>query len=432
MGKFFGIVFLLLQAFLLHAQQIPVYNHYYNNPYLFNPAEVGSNGYLNFTLNHRQQWRGIEGAPVVSTLTFEAPFDYKQHAYGLTIRNYERGLITTNDLLATYAYTVYLTKVSKISFGLSAGVTSTDIDFDQIDDPDDPVLDEFLRNNIQPIANFGFKLKTKSGLNLGITIPKLFKPTIISTQDFQNYEFSPFDEILFSTYYKKRIDKKIVTRRIKGIRRRVAIEDAYAPLQMYLLYRYSKVTDERIEVLSTLHLHEDFWIGGGYRLNYGAFGLVGFNISSFSFAYAYEPASNLVDGYTAGTHELQLTINIGERKKLERTKPILRTIEKTETHRARYSVEDISEGGGEDKGSDRPKKYYVVIKTFKDFDSADAFVRRMKEERELYTNIFYNKVDNKYHVYTYQTFKLKEANEQKRALQELTKYKSVTIIAIEQ
>lgn len=132
--------------------------------------------------------------------------------------------------------------------------------------------------------------------------------------------------------------------------------------------------------------------------------------------------------YTGQTISIKGLNFIGEKKKHQSTKPIPRTIEKT----AWYSADDIFEEGGEDEGNNRPKKYYVVIETFKDFDSADAFVRRMKEERELYTNILYHKVDNKYHVYTYQTFKLEEANEQKRALQELTKYKSVTIIAIEQ
>lgn len=435
MGRFFCIVLLTLclpQITLLRAQQIPVYNHYYSNPYLLNPAEAGSSGYLNFTLNHRQQWRGIEGAPVVSTLTFEAPFDYKRHAFGMSIRNYTRGLITTNDIMGTYAHTVYLTKTTTIHFGLSAGVTSTDIDMNKIDDPSDPILTNFLRNNIQPIANAGFKLKSKSGLNLGVSLPHLFEPTVLNSQDFASYDFSPFDEVLFMGYYKRQLEKKIVTRRMGGMRRRVAVEDAYAPLQMYFLYRYSKLTDERIEVLATLHLHENFWVGGGYRLNYGVSGIVGLNVANFSFGYAYEPANNLVEGFTQGTHEVQLTIKIGEKKKLERAKPILRTLEKTENRQARYSANDISEGGGEDKGVTKLKKYYVVLKSFKDFNAADNFVRRMQEERELYTNIFYSKVDKLYHVYVYQTYKLKEANEEKRAVQELTKYKSVTIITVEQ
>ena len=76
------------------------------------------------------------------------------------------------------------------------------------------------------------------------------------------------------------------------------------------------------------------------------------------------------------------------------------------------------------------KKYYVVVKSFKDFNSADNFVRRLAE-KELYTNIFYNKADKKYYVYTYETLKHKEAKEQEDAVYKLTKYRSVHILTID-
>ncbi|MBL3657310.1 PorP/SprF family type IX secretion system membrane protein [Fulvivirga sediminis] len=429
MSKYFFILLLFL-AWKVNAQLAPVYNHFYNNPYLINPAEVGMSGYMSFDFNHRQQWRGIEGAPVVSTFTFQTPFSYKKASVGVTIRNFERGLLNTNDLLFTYSYRAYLTKITTLNFGISAGLTSNTIDLNAIDDPDDPVLVDYTSNNMQPIANAGFKLTSKSGLNIGISLPRLFSPTYLNPESFTSYEFSPFDEVQFVTYFKKPLEKKIVTRKYGRMKRRVEIEDPYAPLQLYFLYKYSKVQDQRIEVLATLNLTENFWVGGSYRMNYGASGLLGLKIKNFLFSYAYEPASEHVEGLPQGTHEVQLTLRIGEKKKIERSKPILRTLEKTETHRARFSADDISEGG-DDQGDGNLKKYYVVIKSFKDFNSADEFVRRMAE-RELYTNIFYNNIDKKYHVYSFQTYKLKEANEQRRAVQELTKYKSVTIITVQQ
>ena len=87
-------------------QQNPVYNHYFDNTFLLNPSEVASSGFMNVTANQRMQWFGIEGAPMVSTLTFQTPFDYKKYALGGHIRSFKRGAITTNDLLATYGYTI--------------------------------------------------------------------------------------------------------------------------------------------------------------------------------------------------------------------------------------------------------------------------------------------------------------------------------------
>lgn len=434
MDKLFRLILLLgvLLSYQTIAQRIPVYNHYYNNGYLFNPAEIGSSGFLNVKINHRQQWRGIEGAPEVTTLTFEAPFDYKRGAIGGYLRSFKRGLITTNDLLASYSYTVYLTKETTIHFGASAGVSTNNINLSDIDSPDDPILAEFMNNNIQPIANVGFKFQSKSGLNFGVALPTLFTPSFLSQNSFENYQFSPFDEILISTYYRKKLDKKIVTKRQKGSTKRVAVEDAYAPLQLYLLYRYSKLTDERIEALATLNLTENFWVGAAYRLNYGASGILGFNIKQFSFSYAYEPGSSQVTGFDQGSHELQLGINIGSRRKLQRSKPILRTVPKKQSHEARFSQTDVESGGSVDEEEEKPtgKVFYVVLKSFKDFNSADDFVSRM-EERGLNTDIFYNKKDKRFYVYIFKTDRSKEANREKKAVQDLTKYKSVQIIIID-
>lgn len=482
MGKFFCILLLFLQVYSLQAQQIPVYNHYYSNPYLYNPAEAGGNGFINVSLNHRQQWRGIEGAPVVSTLTFEAPLG--KSSLGLSVRNYKRGLITTNDILASYAYNAFLSKNTSFHLGLSAGVTNTDINLDQIDDPGDPILSKYKRPNMQPIGNFGFSLKAKNGINISVALPKLFQTTFINSENFESYKFSPFDEVLFVGYYKKRLDKRSVTRRVRGVRRRVLVEDSFAPLQMYFLYKYSTITDERMEILATLHLHENFWLGGAYRLNYGASGLVGFNISSLAFSYAYEPANTVVEGYAQGTHEVQLTINIGPRKKHEYTKPDKTTSPKVKTpprdKKPKATVDKKIEKKEEvapvveEKKKEAPpvveekkeevtpvveekevvpvveekeeevvpvveeekekviiKKYYVVIKSFDDYDSADEYILQL-EGKGIIADVFFNSADKKYHVYSSETEDLQEANEQKKAIQEKTTSDSVSIITVEQ
>jgi len=434
MGNFFYILSILIvvSTINLTAQDIPVYNHFYTNPYLLNPAETASDEFLSFTANHRQQWRGVEGAPIVSTFTFQTPFDYKKWALGVNIRNFTRGLITTNDLMVTYAYTVYLTKETTFHFGLSGGLTSNSLNLDDIEDLDDPVLAEFQNDNIQPAANFGMKLKSPSGLNLGIALPRLFKPKYINQQDFESYDFSPFDQVVVMGYFKRPLDKKIVTRRRGGMLRRVEIEDAYAPLQLYALYKYSAITESRVEFLATLHLSEMLWVGAAYRLSNGPAGLLGLKFGGFSFSYAYEPSSKVVSGFEQGTHEVQLRLTIGDKKKLERTKPILRTIQKTESHQARFSKDNVQTGGSDDSKKVEGKKFYVVIKEFRDFNSADDFVRKVKEEQNIDTDIFYNKNNRKFYIYIFETGSSREANKEKRAVEELTKFKKVKIIIVDQ
>ncbi len=413
------------------SQQVPVYNHYFINPYLYNPAEAGSEGYTTLQLNHRQQWRGIDGAPVVSTLTFELPFNSRSGNLGIYLRSYDRGLITTQDIMATFAYRLYLTKTTTFSFGISAGVTTNGIDMNAVDDPDDPVLVDFLNNNMQPAANAGFVLNSGSGLNLGVSLPRLFSQEFTFNQNFQNTKFSPFEEIYITAYYRKQYGKKIITKKVKGAQRRVNIEGTYAPLQFYLVYRYSQLIDQRIEAMLKLDLGDHMWVGGSYRLNYGLTGMVGFNFGNLSLGYAYEPAGQQVSGFTNGTHEINLRIRFGERKEHVIAEPVIKTVDKTQERAARFSSEDIDEGKDSMEGKVvSKKKYYVVVKSFKDFNSADNFVRRLAE-KELYTNIFYNKADKNYYVYTYETLKQKEAKEQEQAVYKLTKYRSVMILTID-
>lgn len=413
------------------SQQVPVYSHYFMNPYLYNPAEAGSEGYTTLQLNHRQQWRGIDGAPVVSTLTFEYPFNSRSANVGVYMRSFSRGLINTQDLMATFAYRLALSKTAKLSFGLSMGVTTNGIDMTTIDDPDDPVLADFLDNNMQPAANAGFVLSTGGGLNLGVSLPRLFNQDFTFSQNFENTEFAPFDQINISAYYRRRYGKKIVTKRVKGVNKRVNIEGTYAPLQIYLLYQHSKVVEQRIEAALTLNLGDNMWVGGAYRLNYGPSAMVGFNMGQVSLGYAYEPASAQVSGYSNGTHEINLRLRIGERKEHQIADAVVKTMKKEEERSARFSAEDIDEGKDSMEGKvSSNKKYYVVVKSFKDFNSADTFVRRLAE-KELYTNIFFNKADKMYYVYTYETLKQKEAKEQQEAVYKLTKYRSVKILTIE-
>ncbi|SMG29133.1 type IX secretion system membrane protein, PorP/SprF family [Marivirga sericea] len=411
------------------AQQLPVYNHFYLTPYLYNPAEAAAYPFRTVSLNHRQQWRGVEGAPVVTTLTFESPFDYKKYGLGATLRNFDRGLLTTTDFLATYSYRINLTKNSSFHFGISGGLTANSIDITQIQDLNDPAINNFLNNNIQPISNVGFKLETSSGINFGASLPRLFKPQYANSQNFEAFQVSPFDEITVMAYFKKPMENKLVTRRNGRFKRTVKLEDAYAPLQIYALYQYSQFVGQRIELLSTLNFNEIFWIGGSYRLNYGMSGMVGFKMQKLAFSYAYEPSSKLVNGFTSGSHEIQLNLTIGDKLKKLVERPKLKTLERTEERAPRFSSKDVQHGGNED--GYQKKKFYVVVKEFKDFNSADRLVKSLKKDEDITSDIFFNKQNGVYYVYIYETFSRRDAYKDKKAAEELTKFKNIKVIIVD-
>ena len=55
------------------AQQRPQYSQYMLNNYLLNPALTGIEDYADVRFGHRQQWVGLEGAPVTYYVSAHMP-----------------------------------------------------------------------------------------------------------------------------------------------------------------------------------------------------------------------------------------------------------------------------------------------------------------------------------------------------------------------
>ena len=415
---------------LSYAQNYPVYNHFYINPYLYNPAEAGSLLRPVLFVNHRQQWRGVEGAPVVSTLSFHTPFNRSNARAGFNISSFQRGLLTTLDAQLTYGYAIPLTPESSFRLALSAGMISNSLDMSQVDNPDDPALANFLDNNQQLAGKFGVKYQS-NGLNIGIVLPQLFAPDFINTASFESYQLNPFDEVLFMVYYRKKADAYFKTKRRGRARYTKKVESQYAPLELHFLYRYTKIGNNQFEALAKLNLSPGFWVGASFRQNYGITGNLGFNFGKFTLAYAMEPAPELVTGPVNGSHEIQLSYRFGKEVKgkvtHKRTRPTRATSPRTEsTHKARYQVTENK--GYENTAIDADgKRFMISVKSFKEFSQADAYQQYLKK-RKYDARIHFDKKNKTYHVYISEVNRYREAKiELKRILQN-KKFRKAKII----
>jgi Type IX secretion system membrane protein PorP/SprF len=79
MKKNFLWAILLIGIFItlsgkIYAQQIPLYSQYFANPFIYNPAWAGLDKFGSVNITHRNQWDGIEGAPVTNLITVDLPF----------------------------------------------------------------------------------------------------------------------------------------------------------------------------------------------------------------------------------------------------------------------------------------------------------------------------------------------------------------------
>ncbi|MFZ6011697.1 MAG: PorP/SprF family type IX secretion system membrane protein [Bacteroidota bacterium] len=411
------------------AQNYAVYNSYAVNPYLYNPAEVATD-YTYLFVNHRQQWMDVEGAPMLSTININTLLNQTRAGVGAKISSFKRGILNTTDLSLTYAYGVPLSQKSTMFLGLSGGAITNSINLTEAD-PDDPAIANYLANNIQPAANFGMLLKSGSGLNFGVVLPQLFTPKFNSANTFENTGVSPFDNVIVSAYYRRKVEGKLVNRSKRGVRAKVKTKEAYAPLEFYLLYKHAKAGNSQFEAMTKLNLSENMWLGASYRQSYGFTGLIGFTFNKFLLSYSYEPGNQPEPVFSKGTHEIQLGLRLGDLKKFKRVAPVLRsTIQSNvgEHHTARFQQtnEDIDNLQKEDQSR---KKFYVVIRAFADFNSADAYKKKLVDQK-YNANVFYYEKDRKYYVHVLETTKQGDAHEEAKNLKTFTKLKDAKVLTV--
>ena len=419
-----------LASTVLNAQNLPVYNSYYLNPYLYNPAEAAS-PYTSVFVNHRQQWMNIEGAPVLTTVTFNSILNDTHSAFGGKMSSFKRGLLTTSDVTLTYAYGIGVTKNSRLYFALSGGAITNNINLDEAD-VSDPAVTNYLSNNIQPAGNFGLMFKSESGFNFGIALPQLFIPKFNSEANFQNTSVSPMDNAIISAYYRKKMSAKMIQRKRKGVSQKVMDEESYAPLEVYALYKYSSAGNSQAEAFVKLNLSDHFWVGAGYRQSYGMSGSLGVAVSKFLLSYSYEPGSQPEPAFSQGTHEVQLGLRLGQIKSFRKKSPVLlsRLRQQTTQRTSRFRQEIPPLNSGIQLTTASKKKHYVVVKVFADFTAADKYKQELRGEK-FNANVFYYEKDRKYYVHILETEKASEAHQEVRNLKTYTKLNTVRVLTIE-
>ncbi len=115
----------------LFAQQSPFFSQFFYNKLLSNPGAAGSNGLPTLTAFHRQQWVGLEGAPVTQALSFNSPVLAGRVGLGLTLVNDHIGFFNSTYVQAAYAYRVALAS-GHLGIGLHGSMTHFEADMSEV------------------------------------------------------------------------------------------------------------------------------------------------------------------------------------------------------------------------------------------------------------------------------------------------------------
>jgi len=312
------------------AQQVPQYSQFLQNQYMVNPASTGVYDFINVTVGGRLQWAGLENAPKTSYLYVAAPAEKWRnasmkrtygkirrgnksvrhprmrygslvHAFGGSFVADQYGPFRQLKMMGTYALHLPITRDYNISFGTSVGLsnrafipenaqvlsvlTNTGV-FDQTYDT--YAANQGAQNTMELEAGMYFHGK---GGFLGVSMNQLTKDFV----QFGNRDFN-FDPRMHL----------FVTGGIElQVNRNLAITPAF-------LVKYVRPAPVSIEIMSQFEFQERYWFAASYRHKDAVVANLGMYVSNkFKLGYSFDLPITPIRNYSAGSHELVLTLILG-------------------------------------------------------------------------------------------------------------------------
>ena len=329
--RFLIFLLLFLQAGV-SAQQKPVYTQYILNNYIINPAITGIENYTDVKISHRQQWTGIDGAPVTTYLSIQGPVgkkDYRtnvtsfdipgenprghsfvdeytaaepHHGLGGIIMSDKTGYLNRWSVYATYAYHKGLSPRTTLAAGFLAGITSVSLDASKIQWGSLAADDPAVGYNSGDIS----KIKPELGAGLwlysvdffaGVSVLNIIPGKANFVKD-PKYGSSFVPHIITTAGYKTFLNEDI-------------------SLLPSIMIQYVSPFPLQVYVNAKAQYQDKFWIGSSYRFGdqLGGFAaMAGFNVSStFNVGYSYDVSTSQLRSYSRNTHEFIIGFLLGNK-----------------------------------------------------------------------------------------------------------------------
>lgn len=289
-----ALIVIILSSNVLYSQQPQVYNQFFMNPYLYNPAYAGIEGHAAAYFAYRSQWLNLDGSPETMHASFHIPLQ-GGIAIGAAAFNTKQGLLTTSAFKGTGAYLLNIDRTHFLRFGLSLGAGINAVNISEFDAPLDPAFQDFLDQSTFIIGDLGVAYHFDH-FNVGLSIPNLFEYNQVSQSEVSSVGFSPANEVLLKMNYRGHIN------------------DDFA-IEPHILYRYSNPLPHQFEGIIIGHIKHLVWVGAGYRQDAGIIGLAGFKMQEkIAVGFAYEPGSSEESSLLGPTLEINIGYHIGIKK----------------------------------------------------------------------------------------------------------------------
>jgi len=292
---------LLLMTTSMFAQQDALFSQYMFNKLAVNPGYAGSRELLSADLIYRYQWVNIEGAPKTVSASIHSPLNNPHLALGFNLSNDKIGPLSNTSAMATFAYRIIFPK-SKLSFGIQAGVKSSDVlwnEFKAYDD-NEPFLDMAnpIAKKVVPDANFGVYYYSDK-----------FYAGISSRQLLQNQSLLVKDSTGNTQFTK-------LTTHFYGMTGAAFPLGDNVVFRPSLLAKFVNNAPPQLDLNASFLFANTLWLGVSYRTEKAISLITEINIAqNFRIGYSYDIWINELQAYNKGSHEIRLSfdINVGKR-----------------------------------------------------------------------------------------------------------------------
>ncbi len=158
------------------AQVESMYSSYRLNPQILSPTHVGSDSESDITVINRQQWVGIEGAPM--TYAISGDFKFKQQSgIGFNAMYDQAGPVKVTAISGDYAYHIKLNEAWRFSGGIRAGFSNLSLDFAGLAlvHDGDALFAGSRSTGLSFNTGWGLKINKGDGFFVSLSQPRLFK-----------------------------------------------------------------------------------------------------------------------------------------------------------------------------------------------------------------------------------------------------------------
>lgn len=297
MKKIILFVFFFLSILKASAQQEPHFTQYMTNMSVVNPAyATATPAILNLGSLYRYQWAGIKGAPKTLTLFAHTPVNEKIEAgFSLISDDIGDGAKKETNFFADFAYILQLDENKKLSFGVKAGFSSINTNFNgfQLNSGDISTDKAFAENVNETVPNIGVgAYYFTDNYYVGISAPNLLSAEHIK----ERKEISSLGTQKIHTYF------------TGGYVFDLNETFKFKPAFMAIFVTGAPVS---VDLTANVLYNEKFELGAAYRFEDSVSLLMNVNVTpNLKIGYSYDYTISNLSRFNSGSHEIVLLYNL--------------------------------------------------------------------------------------------------------------------------